>query len=192
MVAHKSNRNRRRRLRGGQGDSGMYDDNDQSYVNNMIGNRPDFQPQYPNGLNDQEVQALHEDFESDATGDIPGQNYGTQPVNDYQNGMIVPPQLPQGGNRKSKRSKRKPKRKSARKTKRRLNRTSKKRRSRKKKGGALAWSKLGADMFSKKLTPSGLIETGRTRNYNVGLPKSLTNNPRTADIVTTNSALQFS
>ena len=145
------------------------------------------------GIDDAQINQLHNEFEVDASGQIPGQSYGTQYPPDLESGLIMPPSLPTGGSRrkkkKSKRSQRSIKKKSVRPKRSKSRRKTSKRR--RKRGGALSWSKLGSDMFSRKLTPSGVNETARTVNYNVGLPKSLTHNPRVPDSVTNNSALQY-
>lgn len=45
----------------------------------------------------------------------------------------------------------------------------------KRKGGAPSWSKTSSDVIFSAETPTGIRETNRIQNYNVGLPKYMHN-----------------
>lgn len=177
-------------------------------MQNLISEQPLTTPEMT-GLNDQEIDQLHQEFEADAAGDIPGQAYGRPSQTSMSEDAFQPNVYPTSGvppqnggrrrrNKLSTRKKRGGRRKSQKKSPKRrnskLSRRSRKRRStrhhsrRHQRGGELAWSKMSSDVFSDRLTPSGIQETGRMQ-YNVGLPKSLINNPRIPDSVTQNRAL---
>lgn len=193
----------------------------QNGMENMISSQPSdtITPQDMTGLSDEEVDQLHQEFEADAAGNIPGQAYGntSDPYANVASGPIPPAEFPSGmtqsevsqavggRRRRSTRHKRSKSRGSYRSRKhsvrggtrsrrRRSKRGKKSRSSRKKqttrrqKGGDLSWSKVSSDMFSDHLTPTGIEETGRLQ-YNVGLPKSLIDNPRVPDSVVQNRAL---
>jgi hypothetical protein len=176
-------------------------------MENMISSEPPL-TQDMTGLTDEEIDELHQEFEADASGNVPGQAYGNTQISYPSDTQMPPVGVPMesqmnvvsavgGRRRKTNKHKRKKShavrssrrgQRNSRKRTRAKRRSAKKRSSRRQRGGEMAWSKMSSDLFSDHLTPTGIQETGRLQ-YNVGLPKSLIDNPRVPDSVVQNRAL---